>query len=308
MSLILDSLASEMRPRLAAEAKTRPRSATETQSVHSESDGQEVVGHPNDNEGETLKDECDLRTPSDEQAPAVSQTRGNIIADEVATSQMSASNIPHAAPHKGATEGTVYRETDGARKVTTPSAARKRRPAADSNEARRSSLSYSMRGDLVSALLHTPSAITALTTGRGPCDLCDENHPTLRCHFLYEEDVPSYVQPRIERLSGVRPTIDYWSGSVSPSVSLGWSDDEESINDGEGNKEPLAQMIAERDAEEEDKTNDTCDDGHYQWKTSSMTSPSQPPTCKINEEDSKDKNERISLKKAVVIIEDEGVE
>ena len=51
-----------------------------------------------------------------------------------------------------------------------------------------------------SLLVDTPSAIKALSSNRGPCDLCDEDHPTLRCHLFGEDDVSPALRIRLDNL------------------------------------------------------------------------------------------------------------
>ena len=48
--------------------------------------------------------------------------------------------------------------------------------------------------------LGTPSAVNALSKNRGPCDICGETHPTLRCHFLWEENISPAICLHFERL------------------------------------------------------------------------------------------------------------
>ena len=57
-------------------------------------------------------------------------------------------------------------------------------------------------GDIRLMLLGTPSALTALSANKGPCDVCDDlDHPTLSCPLLGEDSVlDSGLRIRLEQL------------------------------------------------------------------------------------------------------------
>ena len=57
-----------------------------------------------------------------------------------------------------------------------------------------------LQEELMSILLNTPSEVNALSSNAGTCKICGNEHPTLRCRSLTEENIPSALIHRPQQL------------------------------------------------------------------------------------------------------------
>jgi len=78
-----------------------------------------------------------------------------------------------------------------------------------------------LQEDIMTMLLHSLNLVSALSLNKGPCEICTEDHPALRCRLLSEKEISAPTRLRLQQLKHElsQKKADKWKQSHSSTTA-----------------------------------------------------------------------------------------